>query len=187
MTNVISRRVLAGVAAATLALGVTACSDAEDSGDSTSSATSTETSTQTSTSTASSEPSSSAAADGESVEVETASGESVLVPGAFAEALTDAEGDWGQPDTVEEGENGAFVATYANGDAITYSEETGAVELVGEIGNTWAAEGGLGNPVGLPTAPETEVDGGWTQDFQNGTISWLDDGTGTFSATVEQA
>lgn len=192
MANSMSRRIVAVAAATTLALGVTACSEAEDAaskaGDAAASATSAAGDAAASaTSAVGDAVSTSEAADGESVEVQTAGGNPVLVPGAFAQAVTDREGDWGQPVTVEEGENATFLAAFDNGNHLTYSEETGAVELVGEIGNTWIAEGGLSNPIGLPTDTESQVDGGWSQDFQNGTISWLDGGNGEFSATVEQA
>lgn len=210
MTNTISRRILAGIAATTLALGVTACSEAEDAasqagdaagsatsaaGDAAGSATSAAGDAAGSATSAAGEANESATAsesaepsDSETTEFKTADGKSVLIPSAFAEALDDAagEGDFGTPATIEEGENGTFLATFDNGNHITYSEETGAVELIGEIGNTWVADGALTNPVGLPTDTESEVDGGWSQDFQNGTISWIKGEAGDFAAEVEQ-
>lgn len=202
MSNTISRRILAGVAATTLALGVTACSEAEDAasqaGDAAGSATSAAGEAASSATSAAGEANESATAsasesaegsDSETTEFKTADGKSVLVPAAFAEALDDAagEGDFGTPATIEEGENGSFLAAFDNGNHITYSEETGAVKLIGEIGNTWVADGALANPIGLPTDTESEVDGGWTQEFQNGTISWLKGEAGDFAAEVEQA
>lgn len=199
MTSTISRRIIAGVAATTLALGVTACSEAEDAassaGDAAGSATSAAGSAAASATSAASSAAESAtsasseSAEGETTEFKTADGKSVLVPAAFAKALTDAEGkgDFGTPATIEEGEDGTFLAAFDNGNHITFSEETGAVELIGEIGNTWISEGGLTNPVGLPKAAESAVDGGWSQEFQNGTISWLKGATGDFAAEVEQA
>ena len=124
-----------------------------------------------------------AANDGETTEVQTADGNSVLVPGDFASELSDVEGEWGQPASVQESD-GSFVAEFENGDRMIYSEETGSVPLVGMIGQTWSDEGGLGSEVGLPVSPEEEVDGGWTQEFQNGQISWTFDGE-QFSGTVE--
>lgn len=120
---------------------------------------------------------------GETTEVQTADGNSVLVPGDFASELSDVEGEWGQPASVQESD-GSFVAEFENGDRMIYSEETGSVPLVGMIGQTWSDEGGLGSEVGLPVSPEEEVDGGWTQEFQNGQISWTFDGE-QFSGTVE--
>lgn len=202
MSNTISRRILAGVAATTLALGVTACSEAEDAasqaGDAAGSATSAAGEAASSATSAAGEANESATAsasesaegsDSETTEFKTADGKSVLVPAAFAEALDDAagEGDFGTPATIEEGENGSFLAAFDNGNHITYSEETGAVKLIGEIGNTWVADGALANPIGLPTDTESEVDGGWTQEFQNGAISWLKGEAGDFAAEVEQA
>lgn len=208
MSNTISRRILAGVAATTLALGVTACSEAEDAasqaGDAAGSATSAAGEAASSATSAAGEANESATAsasesaepsestegsDSETTEFKTADGKSVLVPAAFAEALDDAagDGDFGTPATIEEGENGSFLAAFDNGNHITYSEETGAVKLIGEIGNTWVADGALANPIGLPTDTESEVDGGWTQEFQNGAISWLKGEAGDFAAEVEQA
>lgn len=120
---------------------------------------------------------------GETTEVQTADGNSVLVPGDFASELSDVEGEWGQPASVQESD-GSFVAEFENGDRMIYSEETGSVPLVGMIGQTWSDEGGLGSEVGLPVSPEEEVDVGWTQEFQNGQISWTFDGE-QFSGTVE--
>lgn len=202
MSNTISRRILAGVAATALALGVTACSEAEDAasqaGDAAGSATSAAGEAASSATSAAGEANESATAsasesaegsDSETTEFKTADGKSVLVPAAFAEALDDAagDGDFGTPATIEEGENGSFLAAFDNGNHITYSEETGAVKLIGEIGNTWVADGALANPIGLPTDTESEVDGGWTQEFQNGAISWLKGEAGDFAAEVEQA
>ena len=50
------------------------------------------------------------------------------------------------------------------------------------IGETWKEDGALGNEVGLPTAGETEIEGGWEQTFTNGTIQWTQDEGGEFSA-----
>lgn len=76
----------------------------------------------------------------------------------------------------------SVVAEYENG-MVAFNPETGAQPLVGRIAETWEEDGGLNNKVGLPTAPEMKVEGGWTQAFQHGTIEWkegLGDTDGTY-------
>lgn len=73
------------------------------------------------------------------------------------------------------------LAEYENG-WVAASPDGGTHPLVGMIGETWKADGALGNEVGLPTAGETEIEGGWEQTFTNGTIQWTQDEGGEFSA-----
>ena len=190
MKNTLSRfnrrnavvRSLAVVAAGGLALGAAACSD--DDSDSSSSSES-----------ASSDSSDSADASGEAGASEGAGapGEAVTdesqLPEDIAAAYEQAGGEAGELGAFQEfttsGEN--TLATYANG-WIVSNPETGAQPLIGEIGNTWNAGGALENPVGLPTAPETgDAMAGWDQEFQNGTIGWHQDETGTWAATGDAA
>ncbi|APT88581.1 hypothetical protein CFRA_04045 [Corynebacterium frankenforstense DSM 45800] len=194
MNRSLTRRVLAGAAAGALALGLVACSDDGNDGSIdetvTSSAVTSEADASDSSETASESAAESASesegAEGETQEIETAGGEKVAVPGALAKAIEEHESDFGQVTDVEEGENGT-VATFENGDRIVYSEETGPVELVGKIGETWDEQGGLDAEIGLPTEPEKDASEatGWTQEFQNGTISWIDEGSG-FGADIQQ-
>lgn len=87
---------------------------------------------------------------------------------------------------MEEGPNGESLVTFPEG-YIVNSAEGGAQALVGMIGETWIGEGGLSAAVGLPTGPEEATTNGWTQQFTSGVISWLDDGSGQFAASVEPA
>ncbi|WP_304325095.1 LGFP repeat-containing protein [Corynebacterium frankenforstense] len=196
MNRSLTRRVLAGAAAGALALGLVACSDDGNDGSIdetvtsnavTSEADASDSSDPSETASESASASESDKADGETQEIETAGGEKVAVPGALAKAIEEHESDFGKVTDVEEGENGT-VATFENDDRIVYSEETGPVELVGKIGETWVEEGGLDAEVGLPTAPEKDASEatGWTQEFQNGTISWIDEGSG-FGADIQQS
>lgn len=73
------------------------------------------------------------------------------------------------------------LAEYENGWVVS-SPDNGAHPIVGMIGETWKEDGALGNEVGLPTAGETEIEGGWEQTFTNGTIQWTQDEGGEFSA-----
>ena len=57
--------------------------------------------------------------------------------------------------------------------------------LVGMIAETWKKDGGLDNEIGLPLKAEDKRDdnNGWIQDFQNGTIEWLEE-NGEFGAKI---
>lgn len=120
-------------------------------------------------------------------EVKTADGQTVKVPEDIKNAWEKNGGETGAfgalKSVSQEGE--ATLATFEKG-WMTYSKETGAVPLIGKIGETWGNGGALKNPIGLPTAPETgDAVKGWTQEFQKGTITWADNGSGTYAADVK--
>ncbi|WP_414121315.1 LGFP repeat-containing protein [Corynebacterium nuruki] len=189
-TRTAAMKTAAVFAAGGLVLGAAACGDDDDSGDSGSST--------SASSTAGSGASGSAGAS--------ASGAAGASEGAAASGAAGAEGDVTSadqlPDEVkaayeqaggESGELGAFtsfetsgdnsLATFANG-VIATSPETGAQPIIGKIAETWVAQGSLENPVGLPTAPEQgDATSGWDQEFQNGTVGWHLDESGTWAAT----
>jgi uncharacterized protein with LGFP repeats len=82
--------------------------------------------------------------------------------------------------------DGATLATFEHAWAVENSDGD-VVPLIGKIGETWVDDGGLDNDIGLPTAPETgDAMQGWTQDFENGTIAWMQDDQGTWDADVTQ-
>ena len=92
----------------------------------------------------------------------------------------------GQPENVGDG----TVQAFTNG-TIFSSPESGAHLVQGEILRVYTADGGPGGPLGWPTADEAQTGGGpdvaaggWITEFQNGTISWLNDGNGVFSETI---
>lgn len=127
-----------------------------------------------------------AAADGETTEITTQDGEKVVVPAEAANAPEELGlGNWGDPFNVETTEDGATLIEYDAEKNIVYSAETGAVPLVGEIAKTWKKDGGLKNEIGLPLKAEDKRsdDNGWIQEFQNGTIEWLDE-NGEFGAKI---
>ncbi|BAU95828.1 hypothetical protein N24_1566 [Corynebacterium suranareeae] len=197
-------RILAGTAAVALSLGVASCSDTDEAVDSATDAansatsaagsalndatesSSAETSESTDGTGSDSSGADSAGEDtaGDTTEVEDANGSTITIPTAVVTAA-DAAG-FSTPESVEEGANGETLVTFPEG-YIVNSEEGGAQPLVGMIGETWIGEGGLSAPVGLPTGPEEATTNGWTQEFTAGVISWLDDGSGEFSASVEAA
>ncbi len=82
------------------------------------------------------------------------------------------------------------VTPFANGTIFT--SPAGSYLVQGEILKRYMDEqGGPSGALGWPTADETETgggskvaNGGWISEFQNGTITWLNDGKGSFSETV---
>ena len=114
------------------------------------------------------------------------------VPAKLAEAIDEHKDTWGAIQTVEQ-KGDKFLATFDDdSNNLVYSEDTGVVELVGQIGETWKAQGGIDSEIGLPTAEETKATEGtgWTQEFENGTISWLkgtdgENSDGMFSGHVD--
>ena len=190
-------RIFAGTAAVALSLGVASCSNAEDAVDSATDAANSATSAAgsaindaTGTSSASTtEPSGTSGSDsdsagGDTTEVESADGSTISIPTAVVTAANAA--GFSTPESVEEGPNGESLVAFPEG-YIVNSAEGGAQALVGMIGETWIGEGGLSAAVGLPTGPEEATTNGWTQQFTSGVISWLDDGSGQFAASVEPA
>lgn len=127
-------------------------------------------------------------AEGETEKVQTASGEEVELPKDVKTAWDNEGGEsgsFGKLAEFTEGENGSL-ATFEKG-WIAYSKDHGAVPLIGKIGETWNNGGGLDNELGLPTAPEKgDAANGWTQSFENGTITWAKDESGQFSETIEK-
>jgi uncharacterized protein with LGFP repeats len=79
---------------------------------------------------------------------------------------------------------------FANGTIFT--SPAGSYLVQGEILKRYTGEqGGPAGALGWPTADETETgggpkvaNGGWISEFQNGTITWLNDGKGNFTETV---
>ncbi|OHO51646.1 hypothetical protein FNY88_04530 [Corynebacterium guaraldiae] len=208
-----TRRFAAGIAAATLSLGVVACSDAEDAakdaGDAAQSAASDATDAAGSAAneakdsmkdSESAEASDSEGADSSeaessdsgSADSEGAKGDKesvstangeVEVPADFAQAIKDKAAEWGDPESIESTDAGS-VATFAKDKLLAFSEDDGSQPIIGKIAETWTEEGGLDSKVGLPTAPEKAEGNGWVQEFANGTISWMQGESGEYEATI---
>ncbi len=92
----------------------------------------------------------------------------------------------GQPEKVGNGTAQAF----AKG-TIYSSPSTDAQLVRGEILKVYLAQGGPAGPLGFPTNDESEAaggpdipNGGWISEFEHGSISWLNQGDGTFKETV---
>lgn len=91
-----------------------------------------------------------------------------------------------QPEKIGDGTLTAF----AHG-SIYSSPQTGAHLVQGEILKVYLAHGGPQGQLGFPVADETVTAGGpdasmggWVSEFQHGTITWLNQGDGTFKETV---
>lgn len=190
------RSAVALAAGASLVFGVAACSDdAEDAKDKAGDAANSATEKagegedgESEAEGADSEGADAEGAEGETEKVQTASGEEVELPKDVKTAWDNEGGEsgsFGKLAEFTEGENGSL-ATFEKG-WIAYSKDHGAVPLIGKIGETWNNGGGLDNELGLPTAPEKgDAANGWTQSFENGTITWAKDESGQFSETIEK-
>lgn len=96
----------------------------------------------------------------------------------------------GAPTAAAEKIGDGTVQAFANGTIFT--SPAGSYVVQGEILKRYIGEqGGPAGALGWPTADETETaggpkvaKGGWISEFQNGTITWLNDGSGTFAETV---
>ncbi|MDO5029699.1 MAG: YtxH domain-containing protein [Corynebacterium sp.] len=94
-------------------------------------------------------------------------------------SITDAASSYTSPYGSDAG---AFVSAKKVGDAVAAEyenvtfvespETNGAQPLIGKIRETWVANGALENEIGLPTAPESEIDNGWEQPFTKDTMKW---------------
>lgn len=91
-----------------------------------------------------------------------------------------------QPEKVGDG----TVAAFTNG-TIFASPSTGAHLVQGEILRAYNEQGGPGGVLGWPTSDETQlaggpsvVEGGWISEFQNGMITWTNQGGGSFIETI---
>jgi len=96
----------------------------------------------------------------------------------------------GAPTAVAEAVGDGTVLAFANG-TIFSSPSTGAHLVQGEILNAYTAQGGPGGALGFPTSGEAQTGGGykvtgggWITEFQNGTITWTNNGGGKFTETV---
>jgi hypothetical protein len=140
-------------------------------------------------------PDTSSAAESGAADTSSASGSATEAPSGteLTEGLQAAydeaggeQGPWGAVKNVESSD-GATLATFEHGWAVENGNGD-VVPLIGKIGETWANDGGLDNEIGLPTAPETgDAMQGWTQDFENGTIAWMQDGSGSWNADIRPA
>ena len=111
-------------------------------------------------------------------------------PTAAAYARLGGASALGAPTAMPEKIGDGVVQAFANGTIFT--SPAGSYLVQGEILKRYMGEqGGPAGALGWPTADETETGGGskmagggWISEFQNGTITWLNDGAGNFTETV---
>ena len=196
-----TRRIAGGFAAATLSVALVACSDAEDAAndakdtagsvaadasDAAGSAVD-EATSEKDKDAESSESEDADSKDGDTKTVSTANGDQE-VPAALASAIEEKKAEWGDVKSIEQGDDDEFLANFDNGNLLTFDDDEGAQPIVGKIAETWKEQGGLDSEVGLPKAAEEKAaqGKGWTQQFDNGVISWIQDESGKFTSSVEK-
>lgn len=204
-----TRRIAGGFAAATLSVALVACSDAEDAAnDAKDTAGSVAADATDAAGSAAAEATSKDDADdadasegadasddkddaddkgGATKSIATANGD-VDVPADFASAIEEKKAEWGDVKSIEQGDDDEFLANFDNGNLLTFDDDEGAQPIVGKIAETWKEQGGLDSEVGLPKAAEEKVaqGKGWTQQFDDGVISWIQDESGKFTSSVEK-
>lgn len=209
-----TRRIAGGFAAATLSVALVACSDAEDAAnDAKDSAGSVAADATDAAGSAAAEATSNDDADdaddsedaeasdsedaddkddaddkgGATKSIATANGD-VDVPADFASAIEEKKAEWGDVKSIEQGDDDEFLANFDNDNLLTFDDDEGAQPIVGKIAETWKEQGGLDSEVGLPKAAEEKAaqGKGWTQQFDDGVISWLQDESGKFTSSVEK-
>ena len=204
-----TRRIAGGFAAATLSVALVACSDAEDAAnDAKDTAGSVAADATDAAGSAAAEATSKDDADdadasegadasddkddaddkgGATKSIATANGD-VDVPADFASAIEEKKAEWGDAKSIEQGDDDEFLANFDNGNLLTFDDDEGAQPIVGKIAETWKEQGGLDSEVGLPKAAEEKAaqGKGWTQQFDNGVISWIQDESGKFTSSVEK-
>ena len=203
-----TRRIAGGFAAATLSVALVACSDAEDAADdakdtagsvaadatdAAGSAAAEATSKEDADDADDSEDAEASDSedaddkDGATKSIATANGD-VEVPADFASAIEEKKAEWGDVKSIEQGDDDEFLANFDNGNLLTFDDDEGAQPIVGKIAETWKEQGGLDSEVGLPKAAEEKAaqGKGWTQQFDDGVISWIQDESGKFTSSVEK-
>ena len=204
-----ARRIAGGFAAATLSVALVACSDAEDAAndakdtagsvaadasDAAGSAVDEATSEKDKDAESSesedadgSESEDADSKDGDTKTVSTANGDKE-VPAALASAIEEKKAEWGDVQSVESSDKGSL-ATFDGGNLLAMAKGGDEAQpIVGKIAETWKEQGGLDAEVGLPKAAEEKATEGkgWTQQFDNGVISWIQDESGKFTSSVEK-
>lgn len=115
-----------------------------------------------------------------------------VAEGDLPESITEAASSFTSPYNSEAGEfksakkvGDAVAAEYENVTFVESPETNGAQPLIGKIRETWVADGALENEIGLPTAPESEIENGWEQPFTKGTMKWTSEDGQNYTDSYE--
>ncbi|WP_297454932.1 YtxH domain-containing protein [uncultured Corynebacterium sp.] len=107
-------------------------------------------------------------------------------------SITEAASSFTSPYGTEAGEfksakkvGDAVAAEYENVTFVESPETGGAQPLIGKIRETWVANGALENEIGLPTAPESEIENGWEQPFTKDTMKWTSEDGQNYTDSYE--
>lgn len=172
------------LSAATLTLGLSACTTDGENKEVTETATATETTgTTTATETASdaaktetataTETATETATATETKAVEMVELDGQQVPADIAAKIEELGGVKkldGINKVTKEGK--ADVVFLGDHRRVYFTPETGAHLIQGKILETWIEQGGVDSELGLPTSDEKEITNGWQSDFQKGQITW---------------
>lgn len=174
------------LSAATLTLGLSACTTDGENKEVTETATATETTgTTTATETASdaaktetatatetaTETATATATETKAVEMVELDGQQVPADiAAKIEELGGVKKLDGISKVTKEGK--ADVVFLGDHRRVYFTPETGAHLIQGKILETWIEQGGVDSELGLPTSDEKEITNGWQSDFQKGQITW---------------
>ncbi|WP_278314709.1 LGFP repeat-containing protein [Lolliginicoccus levis] len=121
--------------------------------------------------------------DGGTTTATTADGTEVTLEGGIAEKFSELDGELG--DLVSEPtEVGDGMAAELEDGTIYWSESAGTHVVQGEILRVYTENDGPTGELGFPTSDEQTIDGGWESEFENGTITWTDQGDGSFAEEI---
>lgn len=111
-------------------------------------------------------------------------GTAIQIPSELAEKIGKAR-NFGPLTGVEHVGGGAYMASFEGGKYLVYKNDD-VEPVIGKIAETWIARGGVNSDLGAPLDDEEAISRGWSQTFEKGTISWIRDEKGEYSAEIRK-